>query len=78
MTASGSLGEIGERLVNIRASEDDAKKAIAKLVDLTSEQESSADVNGDTKVTMEDVTTIQKYIAKLIPDFEGRLIVNNQ
>ncbi|MCR5637116.1 MAG: chromosome segregation protein SMC [Clostridiales bacterium] len=35
MTASGSLGEIGERLVNIRASEDDAKKAIAKLEEYT-------------------------------------------
>lgn len=44
------------------------QKAIAKLVDLTSAQESSADVNGDSKVTMEDVTTIQKYIAKLIPE----------
>jgi len=45
------------------------QKGIAKLVNFTDAQTTSADVTKDGNVTMEDVTTTQKFIAHLITEF---------
>ena len=45
------------------------QKNIADLVDSTDEQTALADVTHDGKITMLDVTTMQKFTAELIEKF---------
>ncbi len=50
------------------------QKHIANLTVLTPEQIRLADVYRDTEITMLDVTTIQKYIARIIEKFKEKHI----
>jgi hypothetical protein len=42
---------------------------LAKMVTFTENQNVAADVNGDSVVSIQDATTLQKYLAKIIATF---------
>ncbi|MCR5636428.1 MAG: hypothetical protein K6F76_04535 [Clostridiales bacterium] len=51
---------------------------LAKHSDFGELSRVKSDTRFDDIINMEDVVLIQKYIAKLIPDFEGRLMIQNK